>query len=1032
MHWAALGILAAIASTNGSARDTSRRYYTETAIQTMRANIAKYDWARKQRDQIIATANKWAAYDDDKLRATLIMPPQVPRAYDVHNLGCPVHGTKIYDKGLYSWIWSLDKPFKLTCPTGGEEYPSNDFAAYLATGMKDRSLLTGDCVDDGWGYHRPQDKTPGNYWFVAYYTHWVMRTYMREALNNLALAAVVAEDPAQARNYAHKCAVMLWQLAEYYPDYEYVSQSREGRDMNPNYHGKIWNRIWEALHTPGDASYAYDAIKPYLADDVELQKLAGKTAAQIDQDIRERLLVECATKITDNSNRITGNYGMHQCALLKVALALNEHEKSPTTDEMIRWVVENPKPLKTTDMGLRDAIVNLVYRDGMPAESLNYNLNWVQEISSTAGMLADCGVDLFHSEPRIRKLLNWPFDVYVCGKFTPSLGDTTNIFSLGGQWTAEIYREALRRMPDERFAWVVKKERGKGGDLFERATDDLLAEFAAKPEPSVGYKSYCFRSYGLCNLQCGTKENPVASTLFFSIHPGHMHADQLNLMIFAHDNALLPDIGYPEQPDHYNWRMAGYFKNTIAHNTVTVDAIMQDRLPTTLHGLSLGGLAQVVDASAEGAYPKTTSLFRRANMLVEADGDHSYLFDAFYVRGGKQHDFAIHGTQADFTCQPALGRVQKWGTLAGVNVPYEQFYDDPNLKDKPLGTVRYTGYGGSGYQFLTNVQRAPLEGYAVGDWKLTEPLKGQPKREWKDIGIRAHYLGQGEELISCDGPLQRYEFLPRTVKCLIRRRTGENLQSRFVSVFEPYKGLPWIKQVSAVTITPDDGNACAALVELANGGKHYVFHSITPDQTYTLDGRVSVRGQSACLVLDAEGKPVKAMLQNGTLLKLGGYVVKGKGIRRSTIKSVDYAKGIIELADPVLARDVRPDSVALIRGSGFNESVSLSKVIDRTHFSIGDEDLRVAGAPVVELRDKEIITTIQTPNAIAGMTLLNSRLEVKGRLEKRGSSGWIINRPTPLKPEDFPTAEGDSGPRFYVMVAGPGDEVLIPDCVIKD
>jgi hypothetical protein len=50
----------------------------------------------------------------------------------VHNHGCPVHGTKIYEKDLYSWIIDFDRPFKVKCPIGGEEYPSNDFAAFFA------------------------------------------------------------------------------------------------------------------------------------------------------------------------------------------------------------------------------------------------------------------------------------------------------------------------------------------------------------------------------------------------------------------------------------------------------------------------------------------------------------------------------------------------------------------------------------------------------------------------------------------------------------------------------------------------------------------------------------------------------------------------------------------------------------------------------------------------------------------------------------------------------------------------------------
>ena len=141
------------------------KYYTKHRMESIRENMEKYPWAREQREEIIATAEKWAKYDDEKLR-TLVVPPQVPRGYQVHNDGCPVHGVEVHEQGLYRWFIDFDNPFKVTCPVGGEEYPSNDFGAFLESGMQDRGLLTGPYADDGWGWHRPEDKEVANYWFV--------------------------------------------------------------------------------------------------------------------------------------------------------------------------------------------------------------------------------------------------------------------------------------------------------------------------------------------------------------------------------------------------------------------------------------------------------------------------------------------------------------------------------------------------------------------------------------------------------------------------------------------------------------------------------------------------------------------------------------------------------------------------------------------------------------------------------------------------------------------------------------------------
>jgi len=255
-----------------------RNYYTEEKLETMQRNLEQYEWARGQRDAALAGADRWAKYDDERL-LTLVVPPQVPRGYQVHNFGCPVHGIKVHEKGLYRWTIDFDNPWKVTCPVGGEEYPSNDFGAFLASGMKDRSLLFNaehpdpndplhtQYVDDGWGWNKAGDET--NYWFVAYYAHWSMSSFTMPAIASLGQAALVAPDPEQAKLYAHKCALLLWRLAEYYPDYEYKSQSREAKEHNPNYDGKWTNMIWE-VRTPNVCAPAYDAIRPFLPGDEEL------------------------------------------------------------------------------------------------------------------------------------------------------------------------------------------------------------------------------------------------------------------------------------------------------------------------------------------------------------------------------------------------------------------------------------------------------------------------------------------------------------------------------------------------------------------------------------------------------------------------------------------------------------------------------------------------------------------------------------------------------------------------------------------
>jgi hypothetical protein len=511
-----------------------------------------------------------------------------------------------------------------------------------------------------------------------------------------------------------------------------------------------------------------------------------------------------------------------------------------------------------------------------------------------------------------------------------------------------------------------------------------------------------------------------------------VHYDQLNLLLFSHVNALLTEIGYPGQTDRHNPIRFGFSSNTIAHNTVVVDAVRQTRQQSgKVYAFEPHSFAQVVDASCESAYPGSVKLYRRANIHVQASDTQSYLFDVFYVRGGKQHDYAAHSTYAEYYCEPPLGSVQPSGTLAGAEVPYGQFYDDTNLMGKKAGITKFVGYRGSGFQYLTNVQQGSLEGSAVWDWRLSGPPSGDAQHPWKGIGLRAHLVGDEEQLFACDGPVQH----PRkTVKFMIRRRTGEDLASNFVTVYEPYKDQLWITDVVSVAIEPRDNQAVAVQIELLNGACHYLFHSLNIERIYTLDDRITVAGQAACLALDRNGAVDKAMLLNGTILAIGDFVLNGKGLRRNRIVAVDYDRGLIEIADPLLTSDLRSGQTLLVEPNGFADCLTLHKVIDATRFSIGDEQVLVAGGSVKRvLSDKsQVISNFAGRHAQPGMMMLNARHEPVGRVSTRDGETWTLDRTgmTPLTIDHFPRTDTDLLPRYAVVIAAPGDELAIPHLAV--
>jgi hypothetical protein len=254
-----------------------------------------------------------------------------------------------------------------------------------------------------------------------------------------------------------------------------------------------------------------------------------------------------------------------------------------------------------------------------------------------------------------------------------------------------------------------------------------------------------------------------------------------------------------------------------------------------------------------------------------------------------------------------------------------------------------------------------------------------------------------------------------------------------VTVFEPYSGEPLIRSVTDLSVDSHDGRSSAVRVELADGQVHYVYHSLDAGETRTLDGKLTVRAQAACLVLDENGDPVRATMVNGQSLAFGPFEMQGRGERESRISQIDYSTGAIELEDPVLDAEVGPGIPILVAPEGFADCVTVEQVIDSRRFSIGDEDLQAAGGPVTAVRPEEnrLVTTARNPHARVGMTVLNSRGEPQGRLASQADDGWILDRGDlgPMSDDSFPGSEGDAVPRYRVMVVGPGVAVRVPSLV---
>jgi hypothetical protein len=733
---------------------TQRMLLSDAEIQQARENVKKYPAAKKLADQIIKEADEWAAWDDDKL-VGLLPDARTPRAFAVSASGCPICGKKLLEKGGdYAWIVDPKNPLHITCPVDHVTFPNKDYP------------------DDGWGWKNP--KTGEKFWFVAYANHWTIHGKLVPGLQAMGQAYILTGD----KKYAHKAAVIIHRIAQIYPGMDHTKQSRYGEMMRArgaDYPGKIVNHIWEC-GLAGSVAEAYDDVFDSIDADQELQKETGKSGPEIRSFIDANFLEDAIEAIY--SGKIRGNFGMHQRAMVFIGLTRQFGEQQKWFSDLMDNSTTNPGIL-----GLRYALYNEVYRDGFPMEtSPGYNSLWVSSIAQYGDLLAKAGQDVF-ALSRTRRLFDSAIDQVVARTKTPSLGDAGDIY--GGVIGRGIgtYQVAYRHYKDPRYATFVATAGGAGesgfktfDSLFDPPIESDAKELPAQP-------SRLLDGYGMGILN--NKADDVGLSLYYGYKGGHGHFDRLGFELFANGQSMMPDLGYPDAMNDFVSGIYTWSKNTIAHNTVVVDAKRQvENVHGELNLFADGPFARVLDVSGDGTYPQC-SKYRRAIVMVDVDPKQSYFVDFFTVAGGKQHDYSLHGPPGKFEMVGGEWSEPAKGTLAGEDVPLAKIYDDAKL-DKNGAKSGYSGYGGSGFQHLFNVQTLKSQ----GDWVAQYTHEKDPHAK-----IRVRVLGApDQQMLMADAHISPAKH-PELLKYLIARHTGDKIESQFVGVFEPYRDEPFIKSV---------------------------------------------------------------------------------------------------------------------------------------------------------------------------------------------------------------------------------------------
>ncbi|HOW86369.1 MAG TPA: heparinase II/III family protein [Candidatus Aminicenantes bacterium] len=313
-----------------------------------------------------------------------------------------------------------------------------------------------------------------------------------------------------------------------------------------------------------------------------------------------------------------------------------------------------------------------------------------------------------------------------------------------------------------------------------------------KSDPLPASEPALWPGMGHAILGRGRGPDQIQAGLHFGGGYGHHHDDSLNLSLFACGEELLPDFGYTHTRFRY------WVKSTLGHNTLMVDGLEQDAGSEARP--SDGNLAlflddgpdfQVLEASAPRVYPGRVKEYSRTLILVGVDEAKAYLLDIFAVAGGGRHELAFHGS-ADR---------EQILSLPGLGSPREASLLPPGARFEPPAGENETGRAGGvnpAYGFLTDVRTAPAPEVLAATFR-PKTGAGASLRIWTlPPPGSAIYSALAPSIRPAEEDDARVDQF--RLPLFFIRKEGQECAETYVSVLEPFRDRPLIREVRALEV----------------------------------------------------------------------------------------------------------------------------------------------------------------------------------------------------------------------------------------
>ena len=637
-------------------------------------------------------------------------------------------------------------------------------------------------------------------------------------------------------------------------------------------------------------------------------------------------------------------------------------------------------------------LVDVIDRDGHPNESPNYNAFLLKGIRNVADILdradgtstdaaigdsdaaatgdsADAAIgdsasstDLY-DHPKVERMHAAAVPLVMLGRFMPHIGDSDNTGDPGINLRPDYLLDAFSRYGDPIYAQTAAFLAGSldelDRDIFDpeperpvqQAANVLDREGPFEPSSTnlAGFGFAALRD--LPDLDSDDGGRSLADSREAWVYYGrtdssaggtwHNHLDALNLGLFGYGLNLAPDLGYPElgsdTPKRTNWSAS-----TVSHNTVLVDAEPQQGqwVGKPCHfaadggsrGLADGGSrgsaartgrVDLIDVEAPDVYPQTDA-YRRTMALITVDANRSYVVDFFRVAGGDEHHFSFHAAEGAVETAGLDLVPQDGGTYAGADVPKPGYREDTD----------YNREVGDGFNYFDAVERDtdPGDSFTV-DWDVVDTWDVR-EDDAEGVGLRLTMLGDLDEVALVDGEPPQKAGNPDRLRYLLAKRTGDDLDSVFTSILEPYDGEPAIESVELVSMTTVDSTDPSAnspgrgtesgesapagrpanralKIALDDGRTDYVVYATDRETTFVVDDAIRFRGFFG-VYSERDGEPDSAFLADGTLLgSVGGEPLVERECGHLSGTVVDFTRDLVHENELVVAFDDPVDGSTL-------------------------------------------------------------------------------------------------------------------------